>query len=71
MFKVLGNGTLLEFDAPIALLSNPTSHLTSLVEPSGTIEAKHLRALANAKLLQKILDHCRTNDGMNIDTNHH
>ncbi len=71
MFKILGNGTLLEFNIPTALLSNLTSHLTSLVEQSGSIEAKYLRALENAKSLQKNLDHCRTNDGMDIDTNHH
>ncbi len=71
MFKVLENGTLLEFDTPIALLSNPSSHLTSLVEQSGSIEAKHLRALANQKSLEKSLNHCYTNHALDIDTNHH
>ncbi|UJR34945.1 hypothetical protein I4U23_027723 [Adineta vaga] len=44
---VLNNGELLEFDSPNALLSNPTSHFTSLVEQAGTTEAEHLRMLVN------------------------
>ncbi len=43
---VLGNGELLEFDAPSVLLSNPNSHFTSLVEQTGAAEAEHLRTLA-------------------------
>ncbi len=43
---VLGNGELLEFDAPNVLLSNPNSHFTSLVEQAGAGEAEHLRTLA-------------------------
>ncbi|CAF0900141.1 unnamed protein product [Rotaria sordida] len=66
---VLSNGKLLEFDTPVVLLSNPTSHFTSLVEQGGSVEAKHLRALANAKSLQQIVDHGCINDDMNINTN--
>ncbi|CAF1547050.1 unnamed protein product [Rotaria magnacalcarata] len=44
---VLGNGTVLEFDAPSSLLSNPTSHFTSLVEQAGDAEAAYLRTLAH------------------------
>jgi hypothetical protein len=46
--KVLGNGELLEFDAPDVLLSNPTSHFASFVEQTGLAEAEHLRTLATA-----------------------
>jgi hypothetical protein len=46
--KVLGNGELLEFDAPNVLLSNPDSHFTALVEQAGPAEAEYLRTLANA-----------------------
>ncbi|CAF3617483.1 unnamed protein product [Rotaria sp. Silwood1] len=66
---VLGHGKLLEFDTPAVLLSNPTSHFTSLVEHSGSVEAKHLRALANAKLSQQSINHGCINDGMDITSN--
>ncbi|CAF2103986.1 unnamed protein product [Rotaria magnacalcarata] len=46
---VLGNGSVLEFDTPSDLLSNSTSHFTSLVEQAGDAEAAYLRTLANKK----------------------
>ncbi len=46
--QVLGNGELLEFDAPTVLLSNPTSQFALLVEQTGPGEAEYLRTLANA-----------------------
>ena len=44
--QVLGSGRILEFDTPSVLLSNPSSHFTSLVEQTGSAEAEHLRSLA-------------------------
>ncbi len=44
--KVLGNGEVLEFDSPYALLSYSNSHFTSLVDQIGSAEAEHLRSLA-------------------------
>jgi len=43
----LGNGELLEFDTPSALLSNSNSYFVSLVEQTGPAEAEYLRTLAN------------------------
>ena len=43
---MLGNGELLEFDAPDVLLSDNTSQFSSLVEQTGAAEAAHLRELA-------------------------
>jgi hypothetical protein len=45
---VLGNGELLEFDSPDALLSDSESQFASLVEQTGAAEAEHLRLLASA-----------------------
>ena len=44
---MLGNGELLEFDAPDVLLSDNESQFSSLVEQTGAAEAAHLRELAN------------------------
>lgn len=54
-FKVLGNGRILEFDTPTALLSNPNSQFTQLVEQTGTAESEYLRNLANisTKVIKK------------------
>ncbi len=49
LLKVLGNGELLEFDAPSVLLLDSKSHLVSLVEQTGRSEAEYLRKLANRK----------------------
>lgn len=68
MLKVLGHGELLEFDTPVVLLSNPTSHFTSLVEQSEPAEAKHLRALANTKSPQQNIDHGCVNDDTAVTT---
>ncbi|CAF3400484.1 unnamed protein product [Rotaria sp. Silwood1] len=46
---VLGNGELLEFDTPQALLSNSNSHFTSLIEQTGSTEAQFLRTLVNTQ----------------------
>ena len=45
---MLGNGKVLEFARPDMLLSDSTSHFTSLVQQTGTAEAEHLRRLANS-----------------------
>lgn len=47
LLKVLGNGEVLEFDTPSALLADPNSYFVSLVEQTGSIEAEYLRTLAN------------------------
>ena len=44
---MFGNGRLLEFDSPQALLANANSHLTLLVDQTSAAEAEHLRMLAN------------------------
>ncbi|CAF0932791.1 unnamed protein product, partial [Adineta ricciae] len=44
---VLGNGHVLEFDTPQALVSNERSHLNSLIEQTGSKEANYLRMLIN------------------------
>ncbi|CAF0985467.1 unnamed protein product [Rotaria sordida] len=44
---ILGNGELLEFDTPQALLSNSKSYFTSLIEQTGSAEAQYLRTLVN------------------------
>jgi hypothetical protein len=59
--KILGNGELLEFDAPNVLLSNPTSHFASLVEQTGPTEAEHLRTLANVSSAVMKVKHQRFN----------
>ncbi|CAF4934663.1 unnamed protein product, partial [Rotaria sp. Silwood1] len=46
---VLNNGELVEFDTPSALLSNPNSYFVSLVDQTGSAEAKYLRTLVNRK----------------------
>ncbi|CAF4536341.1 unnamed protein product [Rotaria sp. Silwood2] len=47
---VLGNGSVLEFDTPQALLSDINSQFSSFVKQTGLAEAEHLRTLAtNAK----------------------
>ncbi|CAF2965891.1 unnamed protein product [Rotaria sp. Silwood2] len=46
---VLGNGELLEFDTPQALLSNSKSHFTTLIEQTGSAEAQYLRTLVNTQ----------------------
>ena len=45
---MLGNGEVLEFDTPDALLTNPQSYFTSLVEQTGLAESEHLRTLATS-----------------------
>ncbi len=47
VLKVLGNGEVLEFDSPSALLSNGNSYFVSLVDQTGPAEAEYLRTLAN------------------------
>ena len=47
LFKVLGNGRILEFETPRMLLSDPTSQFSSLVNQTGVAEAEHLRMLIN------------------------
>jgi len=47
LLKVLGNGEVLEFDTPSALLADPNSYFVSLVEQTGSMEAEYLRTLAN------------------------
>ncbi|CAF5177674.1 unnamed protein product, partial [Rotaria sp. Silwood1] len=44
---VLGNGRVLEFDTPQALLSDRNSQFNSFVKQTGISEAEHLRTLAN------------------------
>jgi len=51
--KVLGNGEVLEFDTPSALLADPNSYFVSLVEQTGPIEAEYLRTLANRMKSEK------------------
>ena len=46
MLQVLGNGKLLEFDAPDVLLSDSESEFSTLVKQTGVAEAEHIRALA-------------------------
>jgi ATP-binding cassette subfamily C (CFTR/MRP) protein 4 len=46
--KVLENGKVLEFNSPRVLLSDPTSHLSSLVKQAGTAEVEYLRMMANS-----------------------
>jgi hypothetical protein len=55
--KVLGNGELLEFDAPNVLLSNFNSHFASLVAQTGPAEAEHLRTLAGASSIAMKVKH--------------
>jgi ATP-binding cassette subfamily C (CFTR/MRP) protein 4 len=61
LLKVLGNGELLEFDKPDVLLSDPTSHFSSLVKQAGVAEAEHLRALANTAASAVELKHEKLN----------
>jgi hypothetical protein len=68
---VLGNGELLEFDSPNALLSNSESQFASLVEQAGAAEAEHLRLLASVASTkvksndQKLMDN--KDDGLPSD----
>ncbi len=39
---------MLEFDSPRVLLTNPNSHLASLVEQTGPAEAEYLRTLVKS-----------------------
>ncbi len=68
---MLGNGELLEFDSPNALLSNSESQFASLVEQAGAAEAEHLRLLASVASTkvksndQKLMDN--KDDGLPSD----
>jgi hypothetical protein len=59
---VLGNGELLEFDSPYALLSNPESQFASLVEQTGAAEAEHLQLLASIASSKVKLNDQKLND---------
>ncbi len=64
---MLGNGELLEFDSPNALLSDSESHFSSLVQQTGPREATHLRMLAkNASSKMKSTDQ-KLNDNKEDD----
>ncbi len=72
---MLGNGELLEFDSPDALLSNSGSQFALLVEQTGAVAAEHLRLLASVasskvkstdqKLANNKDDDLRLDDGEN------
>jgi hypothetical protein len=63
---VLDRGELVECDGGDVLLSDRRSHLSALVEQTGSAEAEHLRALARARQPY----HERTN-GNDVGTDEH
>lgn len=65
---MLGNGRLLEFDTPLALISDPKSHLSSFVKQLDSAEVEHLQRLANCAV-----KHSQTsiNDTENLSENNH
>jgi hypothetical protein len=54
----------MEFDAADVLLADVRSHLSTLVEQTGPIEAEHLRRLANMK---RSVRKTRTETNIEID----
>jgi ABC-type proline/glycine betaine transport system ATPase subunit len=73
LFQILGNGEILEFDTPDALLTNPNSHFTSLIEQAGKAESEHLRKVAKnvtstARLRRKSVDQDKNLPACSIET---
>ncbi len=64
---MLGNGELLEFDSPDALLSNSESQFTLLVEQTGAVETEHLRLLASVASSKVKLTDQKLADSKNDD----
>jgi hypothetical protein len=66
---VLGDGKLLEFDTPAALLKNDRSEFSMLVKQTGTAEAEHLRMMADNVASKVLSVSVETTDEENDEDN--